>query len=62
MISATAMRRAVFAKMPAGLAAVANSDIAAEDTCMWLPEPGVCDERRIGAMEPWKRRAHAAPR
>jgi hypothetical protein len=34
MISATATRRAVFAMMPAGLAAVANSDIAAEDTFM----------------------------
>src|ERR1700693_4755705 len=38
MVSATATRRAVFAMMPAGLAAVANSDIAAEDTFMWLPE------------------------
>jgi hypothetical protein len=37
MVSATATRRAVFARMPAGLAAVANSDIAAEDTFMWLP-------------------------
>ena len=38
IVSATATRRDVFAMKPAGLAAVANSDIAAEDTFMWLPE------------------------
>ena len=38
IVSATATRRAVFAMMPTGLAAVANSDIAAEDTFMRLPE------------------------
>src|SRR5437667_828022 len=32
MVSATTTRRAVFARLPAGLAAAVNSDIAAEDT------------------------------
>lgn len=34
IVSATATRRDVFAMMPIGLAPVANSDIAAEDTFM----------------------------
>jgi hypothetical protein len=38
IVSATATRRDVFAMMPTGLAAVANSDIVDEDTFMWVPE------------------------
>src|SRR3954466_6707479 len=38
MVSATAIRRDVFAMMLTGFAAAATSDIAAEDTSMWLPE------------------------
>ena len=42
-VSATAARSAVFAMMPTGLAAVATSVSAAEDTFMWLPERASSD-------------------
>ena len=39
----TATRRVGFAIIPTGLAAVANSDIAAEDTFLRLPERACSD-------------------
>jgi len=43
IVSATATRRVGFAIIPTGLAAVANSDIAAEDTFLRLPERACSD-------------------